>query len=243
MYAKEQAIVISGGSRGLGLHLASRFLDNGNRVATFARTRTDAVDRLISQHGDGFYFAELDASESGSLAIFFGQAVERFGRIVSVINNAAVGQDQLLMHCDVESIRRIVDINVIGTTLLTRLAVRHMLLEGGGNICNISSICGSRGYAGLTVYAGSKGYMDALTRSLVREVGERNIRINCVAPGFFESEMSSVLLPDQMETIRRRTPSGRLSNDEDIFEVVDLVISGITNIQGQVIFVDGGITS
>ena len=82
-----------------------------------------------------------------------------------------------------------------------------------------------------------------MTRALAREVGEAGIFVNCVAPGFFESEMSSVLRPEQLSTIKRRTPSGALSNDENIFKVVDLVISGTTNMQGQVVFVDGGITS
>ena len=147
------------------------------------------------------------------------------------------------MHTDVDTVKSIVDINIVGPTILTRAAVKHMMLEGGGNIVSISSICGSRGYAGLTVYAGSKGYLDAMTRSLAREVGEAGIFVNCIAPGFFESEMSSVLRPEQLATIQRRTPSGALSNDENIFKVVDLVVSGTTNMQGQVVFVDGGITS
>lgn len=243
MHTKNQSIIISGGSRGLGLHVAERLLEHGNKVATFARSRTAAMDRLEAGYGNNFIFAELDAVNAPGVSRFVADVAERFGALNSVVNNAAVGQDQLLMHTDLDTVRRIVDINIIGPTILTRAAVKHMMLQGGGNICNISSICGSRGYAGLSVYAGSKGYLDAMMRSLVREVGEAGIFVNCVAPGFFESEMSSVLLPEQLATIKRRTPSGRLSNDENIFKVVDLVISGTTNLQGQVVFVDGGITS
>lgn len=243
MHTKNQGIIISGGSRGLGLYLVEKLLEQGNRVATFARSRTEEMDRLDASHANSFHFSELDTTDAAGVTEFFSRMVEKFGRIHSVVNNAAVGQDQLLMHTDVDAIKRIVDINVVGPTLLTRAAVKHMMLQGGGNICSISSICGSRGYPGLTVYAGSKGYLDAMTRSLAREVGEAGIYVNCVAPGFFESEMSSVLRPEQLATIKRRTPSGALSNDENIFKVVDLVISGTTNMQGQVIFVDGGITS
>ena len=243
MHTKDQSIIVSGGSRGLGLHLAERLLENGNRVATFARSRTGAMDRLSAQYGADFHFAECDAVDAPAIARFMADVVARFGAIDSVVNNAAIGQDQLLMHTDLETIRRIVDINIIGPTILTRAAIKRMLLQGAGNICNISSICGSRGYAGLSVYAGSKGYLDAMMRALAREVGEAGILVNCVAPGFFESEMSSVLLPEQLATIKRRTPSGSLSNDENIFKVVDLVISGTTNMQGQVVCVDGGITS
>ena len=243
MLTQNQSIIVSGGSRGLGLHLVARLLEAGNKVATFARSRTPAMDTLSAEHGDAFHFASLDAVDATGVAAFVTDAAERFGALDSVVNNAAVGQDQLLMHTDVETIRRIADINIVGPTLLTRAAIKHMLLAGGGNICSISSICGSRGYAGLSVYAGSKGYLDAMTRALAREVGQAGIFVNCVAPGFFESEMSSVLRPEQLETIKRRTPSGSLSDDENIFKVVDLVISGTTNMQGQVVFVDGGITS
>lgn len=243
MHTRGQGIIVSGGSRGLGLHLVERLLKNGNRVATFARSRTAEMDRLEKEFGADFYFQELDAVDGVGVNRFFATVVGRFNRIDSIVNNAAIGQDQLLMHTDFDTIQRVVDINIVGPTILTRAAVKHMMINGGGNICSISSICGSRGYAGLTVYAGSKGYLDAMTRSLAREVGEAGIFVNCVAPGFFESEMSSVLRPEQLETIKRRTPSGSLSNDENIFKVVDLVISGTTNMQGQVVFVDGGITS
>lgn len=243
MYTKGRAIIISGGSRGLGLHLVEQFLNNGNRVATFARSRTDAVSRLVDQAGENFYFAEVDAGNADEVTQFFGDARRKFTRIDCVVNNAAVGQDQLLMHTDLEMIQAIVQTNILGPTILTRLALKHMILEGGGDICNISSICGSRGYPGLSVYAGSKGYLDAMMRSLAREVGAGGINVNCVAPGFFESEMSSVLLPAQLETIKRRTPSGNLATEENIFAVVDLLLSGVANIQGQVILVDGGISS
>ncbi len=243
MHTTNQGIIVSGGSRGLGLHLVQRLLAQGNRVATFARSATEAMQQLTQAYPDAFHFASVDAADAAGLTAFFLEVSAKFGRIHSVVNNAAIGQDQLLMHTDLETIKNIVEINIVGPTLLTRLAVKHMMLEGGGNICSISSICGSRGYAGLSVYAGSKGYLDAMTRSLAREVGEAGIFVNCVAPGFFESEMSSVLRPEQLATIKHRTPSGALSNAENIFNVVDLVISGKTNMQGQVVFVDGGITS
>lgn len=243
MHTTNKAIIVSGGSRGLGLHIVERLLEQGNRVATFARSRTPAMDALAAAHGTAFHFAALDASNPEGVNAFVGDVWERFGqRLDGVVNNAAIGQDQLLMHTDLAKIRQIVDINIIGPTLLTRAAIKRMLLQGGGQIVSISSICGSRGYAGLSVYAGSKGYLDAMTRALAREVGEAGIFLNCVAPGFFESEMSSVLRPEQLVTIKRRTPSGQLSNDENIHRVVDLILSGTTNMQGQVVFVDGGIT-
>ncbi len=201
------------------------------------------MDRVREEHGSNFHFVTLDTVDAVGVGNFVNDVVERFGALDSVVNNAAVGQDQLLMHTDLDTIRNIVEINIMGPTILTRVAIKRMILQGSGNICYVSSICGSRGYAGLSVYAGSKGYLDAMMRALAREVGEAGIFVNCVAPGFFESEMSSVLLPEQLATIKRRTPSGQLSNDENILKVIDLVISGKTNMQGQVVYVDGGIIS
>lgn len=241
MHTKNQNIIISGGSKGLGLHLVKELLNQANYVSTFARSITADIKKLQISYPDKFYFECLDTTDYAKVSRFFSKVNNNFGTINSLINNAAIGQDQLLVHADLETIHKIIDINIIGPTIVTRAAIKHMMINGGGNICNISSICGSRGYTGLSVYAGSKGYIDAMTKSLAREVGESGIFINSVAPGFFESEMSSVLRPEQLESIKKRTPSGKLSNEENIFQVVDLLISGTTNIQGQTIYVDGGI--
>jgi 3-oxoacyl-[acyl-carrier protein] reductase len=243
MHTTNQSIIVSGGSRGLGLHLASTLLKQGNRVATFARSATPMMDQLSSTYGPSFRFSAMDAQDSQSVADFVRDTDRAFGAIDSLINNAAIGQDQLLIHCDLATIDRIIGVNIRAPIILTRTVLKYMFLQpAGGNVVNISSICGSRGYAGLSVYAASKGALDSFTRSMARELGERRIRINSVAPGFFESEMSSVLLPEQMQTIKRRTPTGELSNEENIMTVVDLLLSRTTNIHGQTIFVDGGIT-
>ena len=240
MYTVGRNIVISGGSRGLGLHLAQRFLEYGNRVITYARTRTQQVESLSTRYPEQFHFSEINSSIATEVGQFFSAAVEKFGQIDVVINNAAIAQDALLVHTDVDAVTKIIQTNIVGPTVLTRAAVRHMMLNGRGHICSISSICSSRGFSGLTVYAGSKGYIDALTRSLAREVGQAGIYVNCVAPGFFDSEMSSSLLNEQLTTIKRRTPSQSLSQEENVFKVVDLLVSGNSNIQGQVISIDGG---
>jgi 3-oxoacyl-[acyl-carrier protein] reductase len=238
-----QNILVSGGSRGLGLYLVEGFLKSGNKVATFARSATEAMGRLRSEYGDSFLFEAVDATDQPAVQAFVSTMNDRFGSVDALVNNAAVGQDELLMHTSPERIAEIVAINITAPILLTRLAVRRMLLQPNrGAVVNITSICGSRGYAGLSVYASSKGALDAFTRSMARELGEAGIPFNSVAPGFFASEMSSVLLPEQMDTIRRRTPSGDLTNEANVFAVVDMLLSRETNIDGQTITVDGGIS-
>lgn len=147
------------------------------------------------------------------------------------------------MHARFDTIRRIVDINIVGPTILTRAAIKRMLVQGGGNIWSVSSICGSRGYAGLTVYAGSKGYLDAMMRALAREVGEARISSTAWPPDSSNRRCRRSYSQTAADDQASYAVGFACSNDENIFKVVDLVISGVTNMNGQVVFVDGGITS
>jgi 3-oxoacyl-[acyl-carrier protein] reductase len=236
-------IFISGGSRGLGFYLTQGLLTAGNKVATFARAETEAVRRLACEHGTSFQFGAIDAVDEEAVRAYVASVHATFGSIDALINNAAIGQDELLVHTSPQRVAEIVSVNITAPILLTRLVTKRMLLQPGrGTIINITSICGSRGYAGLAVYAASKGALDAFTRAMARELGEAGITINSLAPGFFASRMSSVLLPEEMDVIRRRTPTGQLSNEAHILAVADLLLSRETNVHGQTITVDGGIT-
>jgi 3-oxoacyl-[acyl-carrier protein] reductase len=236
-------ILVSGGSRGLGGHLVSHLLAGGHAVGTFARKRTPLVDALAAAHPERFDFVAADASDLATLGSFVDRLGDRFGSIHGLVNNAAIGQDHLLVHTAPDIVHSIIATNLTAPILLTRLVLKRMLLqEGGGRILNISSICGLRGYTGLAVYSATKGAMDAFTRSLAHEVSPRGILVNAIAPGFFESEMSSVLSPDQLATIKRRTPTHQLTNDANLLPIVDLLLFGDTNMTGQTVVVDGGIS-
>ena len=169
-------MLISGGSRGLGLAIVNAYLERGAAVATFARRRSASVEQLTNRHADRFLFRELDALDSGGVESFVRDTHDRFGRIDFLVNNAAMGQDHLLAHMAPDLIRQLVEINVLAPILLTRLVVKRMLLQGSGRIVNISSICGSRGFPGLSVYSATKGALDAFARSLGRELGGRGGR-------------------------------------------------------------------
>lgn len=233
-------IVVSGGSRGLGLALATHLLGSGHAVATFARKSTPAMDALAKKHPGAFLFREVDATDAAGIKAFV-QAAEGLGPITALVNNAAVGQDHLLIHMAEADIARILDINIRGPILLTKAVLRKMLLRPeGGRIVNVTSICGSRGFTGLTVYSATKAALDGFTRSLAREVGSRNVLVNSLAPGFFSSEMSEVLTDDQMDQIRRRTPTGALSEPTHIVQALDYLLFHAQNVTGQVLPVDGG---
>lgn len=240
----QKLIILSGGSRGLGHHIAEHLLRHGHAVATFARRSTDGCRALAERFGDAFSFTEADACDLPSIRRLVDAAIEKHGAVTGLINNAAIGQDHLLVHASDDVIRKILAVNLEAPILLTRIVLKHMLLQAeGGRILNISSICGIRGYTGLTAYSATKGGMDAFTRSLAHEVGSRKILVNSIAPGFFESEMSSVLSPEQLSTIKRRTPTNQLVNDANLLPLIDLLLFADVNITGQSFVVDGGISS
>jgi len=231
--------LVSGGSRGLGLAFVRRALDQGHRVFTCARHTTPALAEL--QRGtDRLFCAALDLGGSDGPRAAVKQAIECLGHIDVLINNAAIGQDSLLAHTSEDEIRRIVGVNLQSTICLTRHVVRHMMLARRGVILTVSSICGQRGFPGLTVYSATKGALDAFTRSLARELGAAGIIVNAIAPGFFESDMSRVLAPNQVGSIRRRTPTGALASDEQVVNAAQTLLNPDANITGQVLAVDGG---
>lgn len=236
-------VLVSGGSRGLGLSIVRHLLGAGHRVATFARSATPAVEELAAAHPGAFWFRACDGRDLPAIERLMKESEAAAGPFAALVNNAAVGQDNLLVHMKPDAIRDILAINIEAPILLTRLFVRRALLDGGPRrIVNIGSICGSRGFQGLTVYSATKGAMDAFTRSLARELGGRGILVNSILPGFFESDMSRVLAPSQLEAIRRRTATGHMTEEAHVLPALDLLLFGDANVTGQCLVVDGGST-
>lgn len=234
------AVIVSGGSRGLGAALVEALLGLGHAVATFSRGPSPSVERLIDD--PRFYWQALDGADYAAVSAFVKAAEQRFGRIAGLINNAATGAAGILTTMSVADIDRAVATNVKGQIYLTKLAGARMLKHRDGCIINVSSINAIRGHAGVAVYSASKGALDAMTRSLARELGPKGIRVNSVAPGYFASEMVSDLGPDTIARITRRTPLGRLCTEADIVGLVLFLLREGTFITGQTIAVDGGYT-
>ncbi|MCG5467251.1 SDR family NAD(P)-dependent oxidoreductase [Micromonospora sp. LAH09] len=232
-------VLVSGGSRGLGLAIVTDLLDAGVRVAAFARTVTPELEKLTAEHPDQVCVGSVDVTDLRAAQSFVREVEQRLGPIDGIVNNAAIGQDSLHVHTANDDIARIIETNLTAPLQLTRLVVRRMLGKGlRGRIVNITSICAQRGFPGLVAYSATKGGMDAATRSLARELGGRML-VNAVAPGFFASEMSAVLGPTQLEQIVRRTPTGHLTEPVEVVPVVRMLLREHTNINGQVIVVDG----
>jgi 3-oxoacyl-[acyl-carrier protein] reductase len=242
----DRVVVVTGGSRGLGAGIVRAYLNAGNRVATCARTRTEQIDRWLSdgEVADRLLFCETDVSDRGDDAAFVRAVVERWGRVDVLVNNAGVARDGVLATAHQGDVDAVIDLNLKGTLEITRLVSRRMLAQGGGHIVSISSIVGLSGYRGLAVYSATKAAIDGLTRALARELGSRRIFVNSVAPGYLRTEMSHGLDEEQLEQIVRRTPAGRLGEPEDIARLVMFLASeDNTYITGQTFVADGGLTA
>lgn len=241
-----QVIVISGGSRGLGKAMIDHFLKQGYCIATYSRQSSPTIEELLSrndQQSQRFYWEAIDASNYKKLEEFCKNVFKRFGRIDAVINNAGIGTEGILTLMSTDAISKLIAVNLESSIQLTRICTKYLLLKKGGAIINISSINGIRGHQGLSVYGATKAALDGFTRALAKELGPRAIRVNSVAPGYLDTEMTQNFSEQQRKRIIRRTPLGRLGRVEDVVALVEFLLSSKAEfITGQTLVVDGGLT-
>lgn len=235
-------IVISGGSRGLGRAIVTGLLEAGYRVSTFSRNPSEFVEGRAAD--ENFFFAPADLADTSSVSAFLKSAEAKFGPPYGLINCAAIAADGMLATMSDATIGKLVAVNVEGTLKFTKAVVRRMMMgRAGGVILNISTISALRGFRGLAAYAFTKGGIDSFTRALARELGEQGIRVNSIAPGYYDTEMSGSLSEDQKRQILRRTPLGRMGRPEDVVGPVLFLISDQAGfVTGQTLIVDGGST-
>ncbi len=245
---KTKVFVVSGGGRGLGLQIVKHFLNLGHTVCTFSRERSASI-RSIEEDPktkDRFIFQIADVSERKQVTDFAREVWERFGRLDTLINNAAIARDGVLATMSFRDIEDQIKVNVLGTLYLTRACLRLMLLDHNidKRIINITSVGGLRGFRGLVVYSATKAAIDGMTRSLARELGEKKFNVNSIAAGYLDTDMTKSLARDQLDQITRRTPMGRLGSVSDILPMIEFLDSSNARfITGQTYVIDGGLTA
>ncbi len=239
----EQVAIVSGGSRGLGRAIVEHLLGLGYCVGTFSRSPSEFIHELSGnqEYQHRFLYQSVDARDAAALRSFVAEAHRRWGRIDALVNNAGVAYDGVLAMTNEEQITQMLDINLKASLLLAKECSRLMLLQHSGHIINITSIIGQRGFAGLAAYAATKAGLAGMTRALARELGSQGIRVNAIAPGYLETEMSHGLSEEQRAQIVRRTPLGRLGRADDIVPWIEFLLSSASGFMtGQVLTVDGG---
>ncbi|AUG78955.1 3-oxoacyl-ACP reductase [Kitasatospora sp. MMS16-BH015] len=235
--------VISGGSRGLGRVLAEKLLADDWRVATFSRSANEFTAKTADYDPESFFWEAADLSDPQSMRAFVRQVSKRFGRIDLLVNNAGVLHQELFLTTTPRNIESLVTNNLIAPITLTQACARLMVRSGGGNVVNISSINAIRGYRGVAVYAAAKAGLDGFSRSLARELGAFNIRVNSLVPGFFDSDMTAEVTERNRDRIQHRTPLGRLGTVDEIADAVLFLTSPRAQfVTGQSLVIDGGIT-
>jgi len=241
-------MLVTGGSRGLGLALVGDLLAQGYRVGTCSRDGSAELDALLREpaHAGRLFWQGCNVGDAASEAGFFEafSAWAGDGAFYGLVNNAAIAGEGILATFPNVDSERIIETNLVGALRLARAALRLLLKRPGpGRIVNVSSIIGLRGYVGLAAYSASKAGLDGLTRALAREVGRRGITVNSVNPGYLESQMSASLSQSQRQQIVRRTPLERLGRVDDVVPVVRFLLSDeAAFITGQSVVVDGGIS-
>lgn len=236
-------VFVTGVSRGLGLAIVRRLVSEGHRVVGLGRSLSPEYAALMEKHPEKILFENLDISNIDEIPERARALLKTYRPVWGLVNNAGIGLDGVLATQHQTNIDQVLATNLTGPITLTKYISRSMLAQREGRIVNISSIIASTGFHGLSVYAASKAGLEGFTRSLSRELGKMGITVNCVAPGYMETEMTTGLAGDKLESVRRRAPLGLAQVEDAAGAVAYLLGPDGARITGIVLTIDGGSTA
>lgn len=236
--------LVTGATRGIGKQIAITLAKEGYDIALNYRTDNDELKNTINEI-EGYCVKVLpvqgDVSNYDDCERFVKEIIDEFGQIDVLVNNAGITKDMLLMRMKKEDFEQVIDVNLVGTFNVTKNVINYMLKARTGRIINISSVVGVSGNAGQTNYSASKAGIIGFSKSLAKEVASRNINVNCIAPGFIQTDMTAVLKDEVKDEIAKNIPLKRMGEAQDVANVVKFLASSDSSyITGQVIHVDGG---
>jgi 3-oxoacyl-[acyl-carrier protein] reductase len=234
---ENKIVIITGGSRGIGKAIAEAFAEKKAKVTVTYKNSVDAAhfDSLGIKH------AQCDAANLKEVQAFVDSVIKEHGRVDVLVNNAGLTKDGLLMRMSEEDWDIVMDTNAKGVFNFTKAVCRQMISQKQGKIVNISSVVGITGNAGQSNYSSSKAAVIGFTKSIAKELASRNINVNCIAPGYIDTDMTSKLNDTVKQGILEAVPLKRIGSGSDIANAVMFLSSGNADyITGQVLCVDGG---
>ncbi|MCC6276669.1 MAG: 3-oxoacyl-[acyl-carrier-protein] reductase [Oligoflexia bacterium] len=240
---KNKNVLVTGASRGIGSSIAFAFAQAGARIAlNYASSDERAQEVLKTLPGSGHGLYKFDVAQADQVEGGIEKILKDFGSLQVVVNNAGITRDQILLRMKEDDWDQVMQTNLKSVFLVTRLAVKSMLKARHGSIINVSSIIGQTGQAGQSNYAAAKAGIIAFTKSIALEVASRSIRINCIAPGFIETDMTKSLSEDVRKGILDRVPMGSMGKPEDIAGGCLFLASPLASyITGHTLDVNGGL--
>ena len=241
---ENKTVLVTGGSRGIGKEIALKFAKQGYDVIinyVSDKTDTEELKKELEANGGKALIVKADVTNPEQIENLVKTAIETFGKIDVLVNNAGITKDNLLMRMSEEEFDKVIEVNLKGTFLMTKAVTKYMMKKRQGSIINLSSVVGVTGNAGQCNYAASKAGIIGFTKSVAKELASRNIRANAIAPGFIATDMTDVLSDEIKETIQNQIPLKRMGNAKEVAELAYFLGSEQSSyITGQVIHVDGG---
>lgn len=242
--SENKVALITGATRGIGKEIALELAANGFDIAVNYRNEQAGMEELkkeIEKNNVRCEFVKADVANFEDCESMVKETIEKFGKIDVLVNNAGITKDGLIMRMKKEDFESVIDVNLTGTFNVTRNVIPYMLKQRSGRIINVSSVVGVAGNAGQTNYSASKAGIIGFTKSLAKEVASRNILVNAIAPGFIDTDMTSVLSDAVKEGINAQIPLKRMGTPREVAKVVKFLSSEDSSyVTGQVINIDGG---
>ena len=242
MEIKGKNIFITGSTRGIGLAMAHQFASLGAHIVLNGRSAiSDDLVASFADYGVTVVAISGDVSEASDAKRMVSEAIEHLGSVDVLVNNAGITNDKLMLKMTEEDFERVLKINLTGAFNMTQAVLKPMSKARQGAIINVSSVVGLTGNIGQANYAASKAGLIGFTKSVAREVAARNVRVNAIAPGFIESDMTDVLSEKMQEQILGQIPMKRIGKSQEVAQLASF-LAGQDYITGQVIAIDGGMT-
>lgn len=238
----DRNILVTGVSKGLGLTIAQVLLEKGYTVYGISRTKSSDLEGLEEKFGRTFCWRSFDLSDAANLKPLFNSFIGKELPIHGFVNNAAMAYDDIVTNLDLQRLEDLYRLNVYSPMMLTKLVIRQMLLHRiHGSIVHLSSVSVHTGYKGLSMYASTKGAIEAFSKNVSREWGELGIRSNCIVAGFMETEMSSTLSAEKKQRIFQRSSLKKATSKESVAAMAEFLLSAASeSVTGQNIHVDSG---